>query len=588
VVRLLVRLLLVGLVGDPVCGAMAMSLLLATFPAPSACLGSQCYLSSSVRPVCRPSRPTVSGEIPQEPVVSRKTGHLFEKRLIEKHLASSSTCPVTGGDLSVEDLVPLQSSRTVQPRDVTATSIPGILSLFQKEWDAVMLESFTLKQNIQTLRQELSQALYQHDAACRVIARLVKERDQAIAAYQDVQQRGGSTGASAGAASGAVTAAGAAAPDGKSVPPHLLQAILAKAEELRPARKSRTAPATLATKAQVATLKLSSAHTPHSASKPGITCVDVHSTQDNVVATGGVDKAIKVFDSVSKKVSATINGHSKKITTLAWHPTQAVLFSGSEDATVRVWAAAGEKCVLAKPTWRGGGREGVMFAGRCRHGGWLCCCSCWLWSWPWRWWRRRCSSSSCCCCCRLRCCCCCCCCCCCICFCAVLVGVKLSRYATDGCNECASWWLWADNRCKTADVVLAALVIRAPVPPHRMHWPHALADMARRSASHRTPGPSRASPCTPRAPLWRRAPSTVPGSCTTLRPRRRCCPLETAHPRKRASLPSRELKGSFRYLLPTPPRPPPSPPRVQPSVQRGGIVRLHCSSRDTRDSVRGF
>lgn len=118
----------------------------------------------------------ISGEVPQEPVVSRKTGHLYEKRIVEKVIAAEGKCPITGTDMTNDDLIAVQANTVVRPRPASASSIPGLLAMFQNEWDEVMLETFTLKQHLDATRQELSYALYQHDAACRVIARLMRER----------------------------------------------------------------------------------------------------------------------------------------------------------------------------------------------------------------------------------------------------------------------------------------------------------------------------------------------------------------------------------------------------------------------------
>ena len=77
--------------------------------------------------------------------------------------------------------IAFSANRAIRPRNVATASIPGLLATFQNEWDEVMLEVFTLKQHLDSTRKELSQALYQHDAACRVIARLLRERDEARA-----------------------------------------------------------------------------------------------------------------------------------------------------------------------------------------------------------------------------------------------------------------------------------------------------------------------------------------------------------------------------------------------------------------------
>lgn len=63
------------------------------------------------------------------------------------------------------------------PRPPALTSIPALLHTLQNEWDALVLEQFSLKQQYNAVRQELSHSLYQYDAATRVAARLLKERD---------------------------------------------------------------------------------------------------------------------------------------------------------------------------------------------------------------------------------------------------------------------------------------------------------------------------------------------------------------------------------------------------------------------------
>lgn len=113
-------------------------------------------------------------------------GTVYEKRLIESYIGENGTEPVTGEELTVEDLIDLRTSRIVRPRPPTLTSIPSLLGVFQEEWDALALETYTLKQNLAQTRQELSTALYQHDAAVRVIARLARERDEAREALSKV------------------------------------------------------------------------------------------------------------------------------------------------------------------------------------------------------------------------------------------------------------------------------------------------------------------------------------------------------------------------------------------------------------------
>jgi len=277
----------------------------------------------------------LSGEAPEQPVVSKKSGNVFERRLIEKYILEHGKCPVTGETLSSEDLLSVQSSKIVRPRPPTATNIPSMLALFQNEWDAVVLETYQLKQQLEQARQELSHTLYQHEAACRVIARLVKERDALQQQLANVQLSAPAPQAASNGASEMEIVPPEESPD--TITPQLLERLTHISENLAKGRRKRPAVEGLSSPEDLQRFTEKSANTGlHAASPAGINVVDIHRDQ-NLIITGGNDKKVVIFDKNAETVVQTLKGHTKKITGVLFHPTRDIVFSCSADKTTRIW-----------------------------------------------------------------------------------------------------------------------------------------------------------------------------------------------------------------------------------------------------------
>lgn len=52
----------------------------------------------------------ISGEAPQDPVVSSKSGNVYERRLILKYITDNGTDPLTGEKLEESDLITIKAS----------------------------------------------------------------------------------------------------------------------------------------------------------------------------------------------------------------------------------------------------------------------------------------------------------------------------------------------------------------------------------------------------------------------------------------------------------------------------------------------
>jgi len=308
----------------------------------------------------------LSGAVPSVPVVARTSGLLFERRLIEQQLQiSGNVCPITKQPLTPADLLPLVShagaqtapgsdapaNGVVRPRPPSASSIPGLLSLLQGEWDACMLETFHLKQQCEKLKQDLAHALYKEDASARVIARLIKERDAARQALLQTEQNVGR--AAAAAPQGGVSAmdiddgkkaAAPAAPAG-ALPEWALSLIGSTVTSLSQVRKAtvKEAAASAASVSDLQSFKVQDkSHPLHATTNPGILSVDVSRANPDLIATGGNDGKALVFQRSTGKIAAHLNGHKSAVTDVQFHPSkESVLFTASADHSACAWQSEG-------------------------------------------------------------------------------------------------------------------------------------------------------------------------------------------------------------------------------------------------------
>jgi len=325
----------------------------------------------------------ISGDIPDTPVVSHVSGHVFEKRLLEKWVEDKGTDPVNNEPLSMEQTTEIKSSESViRPRAPAWTSIPGILKCLQDEWDALMLHQYSLRDQLQNSRQELSHSLYQHDAACRVIARLQKDTAEAKDALSTLRPMaetemyrlqnaaanghgememtgmdGDDHGQSApGPSMPGPSGMDVAGIDEKSaiddlsagaenpIPLHVIEEIQKNNEVMSKERKKRQKAKdswpNLAKQDEILNFSPNFDYAGfHSSSHPGITSIAIDEEQfPGHVLTAGVDKTACLFNCAEEKISKTLKGHAKKLTSAIIHPSEPMAITASVDQTVKLWA----------------------------------------------------------------------------------------------------------------------------------------------------------------------------------------------------------------------------------------------------------
>eukprot|EP00889_Picochlorum_renovo_P005228 jgi/Picre1/32258/NNA_007604.t1 len=231
-----------------------------------------------------------------------------------------TTCGSSGGNTQVS-------------RPESACSVPGLLTLLQNEWDSVVLELYQTRKSLQETRQELSHALYQQDAATRVIARLIREREEyrkrleSSEKKSSVQERD-DEGAGEHPQKKARMALDAS----------VIDAMTKASKALSVRRKDRKISDTAASIEDIRKLESQGAFPVHATRKGGILSIAVCPDR-SLVATAGADSTVHIVDATNISAGIVLKGHDKRVNDVQYVTKSGKWLSCSGDGTVRLWQA---------------------------------------------------------------------------------------------------------------------------------------------------------------------------------------------------------------------------------------------------------
>lgn len=180
---------------------------------------------------------------------------------------------------------------------------------------------------------ELSTALYQHDAAVRVIARLTRERDEARGALSNVTVTGGPSAESNGDAMQI---------DSAGLPQDLVEKVEQVQANLSKSRRKRAVPAGWATVEQIQEYTTTQTS---EATYPGTKFISLNKSGD-VALVGGTDGLAGIFSIAENKLVQPIVVGDGAITAGVFYEAQPVL--GTSTGAVKVFDGNKPTAVFTK------------------------------------------------------------------------------------------------------------------------------------------------------------------------------------------------------------------------------------------------
>ena len=249
----------------------------------------------------------------------------------------------------------------VPPRAPSSSSLPSLLTALQSEFDAVLLELYDARTALDATRRELSSALYQNDAAVRVVARVARERDEARAQLEEYLRNGAGPAPPAdgeakrpleGGDDGPAQATKRAKVDGGDgeggggIPPAVLARMSATWKSLSKGRRAvakakRTPEETSANEALLVKCAGSEkkVNLGKSSSKAGVLCLAATADGSHVVSSHHDGTAV-VYGAAEGKILGTLTGCSGEVTSLGVVGLDGTLIvaAGGSDGFVRVYA----------------------------------------------------------------------------------------------------------------------------------------------------------------------------------------------------------------------------------------------------------